>query len=126
MSGGWGLTPPQLAEVRRLATANQKITAIKLHLVAANAKGKGQHVFAEGPGQIDLVDPNGRKADQADGSDPKKTHRYHVLFRKTMTGTKDREGEREFDLLTFDGNEHTQETIGGNDDARPTPPAKTK
>jgi stage V sporulation protein R len=29
-------------------------------------------------------------------------------------------------LLTFDGNEHTQETIGGNDDARPTPPAKTK
>ncbi|MGE0453428.1 MAG: ribosomal protein L7/L12 [Vicinamibacteria bacterium] len=30
MSGGRGLTPPQLAEVRRLAAADQKIAAIKL------------------------------------------------------------------------------------------------
>jgi stage V sporulation protein R len=29
-------------------------------------------------------------------------------------------------LLSFDGNEHTQETIGGNDDARRTPPPKAK
>jgi stage V sporulation protein R len=29
-------------------------------------------------------------------------------------------------LLSFDGSEHTQQTIGGTDDARGKPPAKTK
>jgi hypothetical protein len=70
-----------------------KITAAELHLIGADAKGEGQQGFAKGPGQIDLLDRN-------NGA---KVHQYHAVWKDMLVVTKDREGERLFDLLTFTG-----------------------
>jgi hypothetical protein len=85
-----------------------KITAPELQLFGADAKGEGQQGLARGPGQIDLVDHNS----------PTKDHVYHALWKDMLVVTKDREGERVFDLLTFTGevswldDEHHQEMHG--------------
>src|SRR5690606_30399457 len=39
-----------------------QITAVELHLQAANAQGVGQRAYAKGPGQIDLMDPENKKS----------------------------------------------------------------
>jgi hypothetical protein len=85
-----------------------KITALELHLTGANGKGEGQEGSAKGPGQIDLLDHNSGA----------KVHQYHALWKDMLVLTKDHEGERVFDLLTFTGkavfidDEHHQEMRG--------------
>jgi hypothetical protein len=85
-----------------------KISAPELHLIGADARGEGQRGFAKGPGQIDLLDRN-------NGA---KVHQYHALWKDHLVVTKDREGERVFDLLTFTGDaafiddEHHQDMRG--------------
>lgn len=82
-----------------------RITAQELHLIGANARGEGQLARARGPGQIDLLDRNS----------PSRTHQYHAQWKDMLIVTKDREGDKVYDLLTFLGeaafidDEHQQE-----------------
>lgn len=83
------------------------IKARKLELIAANAKGQGQQVVAEGPGQVDLCDKN-----------PGKGHTTHAIWKGLLRTTKYKEGDRELDLLTltedaaFIDDEHGQKLYG--------------
>lgn len=72
-----------------------QIRARELHLVADNSKGEGQHAIAKGPGQIDLIDHNSP-------SKPKE-HQYHAVWRDRLIVTRDKEGDRFLDRLTFLG-----------------------
>jgi hypothetical protein len=71
-----------------------KMQCKELHLFAANRFGEGQRAWSRGPGQIDLLD----------SKDPKKsTYPTHVIFRNTLTVTKEKEGGQVFDLMVVDG-----------------------
>jgi hypothetical protein len=78
--------------------------ARELMLVGADPKGTGQ-ALAKGPGQIDLFDRN----------NPKDPYPLHAVWRDTLTVTKDRDGDRVYDLLTLTGDaafideEHAQD-----------------
>src|SRR5262249_28900352 len=61
--------------------------------IAADARDEGQQATARGPGQIDLLDHN-------NGA---KVHQYHALWKETLLVTKDKEGGKVLDLLTFTG-----------------------
>ncbi|MEI7684624.1 MAG: LptA/OstA family protein, partial [Planctomycetota bacterium] len=78
------------APMHAMRQGNQ-IHCDELHLKGADKQGNGQEAYAKGPGKIDLLD--------------KKTGRSttHVLFKTSFTATKDREGERLFELLTLRG-----------------------
>src|SRR5262249_3288288 len=60
-------------------------------MVGADARGNGQRAIAQGPGRIDLFD-------RATNSHPR-----HALWQEQLETTKDRQGERVFDLLTLTG-----------------------
>jgi hypothetical protein len=82
---------------------NNRIKAVELHMVGADRKGEGQRAYAKGPGRIDLWD--------------KKTQSYpdHAVWSGALTTIKEQEGNRVYDLLTFEGDaafvddEHNQE-----------------
>jgi hypothetical protein len=85
------------------------ITARELHLFGADRNNEGQHGIATGPGQIDMLDTKG-------GTNT--VHQYHALWKDKLVVTKDKEGARVFDLLTFTGSaafiddEHHQDMRG--------------
>jgi lipopolysaccharide export system protein LptA len=85
------------------------LTARELHLYGPDRNGQGQRGIAAGPGRIDLLDPKG-------GNNT--VHQYHALWQDQLVVCKDREGDREYDLLTFVGeaifldDEHHQEMRG--------------
>ncbi|HYV39575.1 MAG TPA: hypothetical protein VE988_28060, partial [Gemmataceae bacterium] len=72
------------------AKDGHKIKAKKLELVAANQKGAGQQIIAEGPGQVDLWDRN-----------PGKGYTSHAIWKGLLTSTKLKDGDRDYDLLTL-------------------------
>jgi hypothetical protein len=74
-----------------------KIMARELHLIGADKKGNGQQAYAKGPGRIDLLD---KKADNG----AKATYSTHAVWNDSLISTKDRDGDRVFDLLTLTGN----------------------
>jgi hypothetical protein len=89
------------------ARDGHKIKARRMTLVSADAKGRGQHVIADGPGQVDLFDRT-----------PGKGYTTHALWKGLLTTTKYKEGERDLDLLTltedaaFIDDEHEQKLYG--------------
>ncbi|GEM_PF-288806 len=112
--------------------------AVELHLFGPDKNGNGQHTFAKGPGKIDLLDKaldlgfanneaknNDGKNDQAKDPDPKNAdpnakprHTMHALWKDNLISTKDKDGDRVFDLLTLTGDakfiddEHKQSLAG--------------
>jgi hypothetical protein len=68
-----------------------EIRCEELHLTGADKNGNGQEAFAKGRGKIDLID--------------KQTGRSttHIHFSKSFAVTKDRDGDRVYDLLTLRG-----------------------
>ena len=68
-----------------------KIEARELHLIGADKSGNGQKAFAKGPGQIDLFDR------------ATKSYPTHALWRDSLVSTKERDGDKVFDLLTLAG-----------------------
>ena len=70
-----------------------KIEARELHMIGADKHGKGQQAFANGPGQIDLFD-------KANSNRP---YPQHAFWKDTLIVTKDRDGDKEYDLLTLTG-----------------------
>ncbi|MCI0456080.1 MAG: hypothetical protein L0Z62_03750 [Gemmataceae bacterium] len=89
-----------------------KIKARELLLIGSEKKGEGQRLEAVGPGQVDLFD----RASAA--RNPDKSHPVHAFWKDRLVSTRDREGDRDFDLLTFTGDavfldeEHDQELQG--------------
>jgi lipopolysaccharide export system protein LptA len=87
-----------------------KIHARELTLIGAEAdkKDSGQQMEAKGPGQVDLFDRNNLA----------KPYTQHAFWQDMLITTKDRQGERVLDLLTFTGDayfldeEHDQELHG--------------
>jgi lipopolysaccharide export system protein LptA len=104
------------------------IEALELHLFGPDKNGKGQRTFAKGPGKIDLLarsvntslgvempkndDAKAGKAEaanadaaNADGAKAagKPRHTLHALWKDNLIATKERDGDRVFDLLTFTG-----------------------
>ena len=71
-----------------------KLVCKELHLFAANRFGVGQRAWAQGPGEIDLLDPKNPE---------KNTFPTHVLWRDTLTITKEIEGAQVFDLMVVTG-----------------------
>jgi len=76
-----------------------KIMARELHLIGADKKGNGQQAYAKGPGRIDMLD---KKADNGAGGG-KATYSTHAVWNDSLISTKDRDGDRVFDLLTLTG-----------------------
>lgn len=80
-----------------------KIQCRELHLIGADKKGIGQQAFARGPGQIDLFDK------------VKNAYPFHAFWKDSLISTKDRDGDKVYDLLTLTGDatfldeEHQQE-----------------
>ena len=72
------------------AKDGHRIKARELQLVAANEKGAGQQIIAQGPGQVDLLDRR-----------PAKGHTTHALWRGLLTSAKYKDGDRDIDVLTF-------------------------
>lgn len=68
-----------------------KIQARELHLIGADKSGNGQKAFARGPGQIDIFDK------------VTKTYPAHALWKDSLISTKERDGDRVFDLMTLTG-----------------------
>jgi len=81
-------------EPLRAMKDGHKIVCKELHLHAANRAGEGQKAWARGPGQIDLLD-----AKQAQ----KQSFPTHLLWRDTLSVTKEKEGNQVFDLMTVIG-----------------------
>jgi hypothetical protein len=85
-----------------------KIQARQLTLVSADQKGNGQQVEADGPGQVDLFDPN----------NPNRKYPNHAFWQDKLVSAKARDGDRVLDLLTFTDDaffldeEHDQELHG--------------
>src|SRR5207244_1808477 len=83
------------------------IKAKELILVAADQKGEGQQIFAQGPGQVDLFDRA-----------PGKGYTTHAMWKGTLTSRKWAEGERLLDQLeltedaAFIDDEHGQKLFG--------------
>jgi lipopolysaccharide export system protein LptA len=75
-----------------------KILARELHLIGPDKKGNGQQAFAKGPGRIDMLS----KSDAHRGDD-KPAYTLHAIWQDSLISTKDRDGDRVFDLLTFTG-----------------------
>ncbi len=59
-------------------------------------KGAGQQLEALGPGHVDLFDRNNTA----------KPYAVHAYWQDLLTATKDKQGERVLDLLTFTGDAH--------------------
>lgn len=70
-----------------------KIQAVELHLVGPDRKGNGQQAFAKGPGQIDLYDK----------ANPRNAYPLHAFWKDSLIATKDKDGDRTYDLLTLTG-----------------------
>lgn len=116
------------------------LEALELHLFGPDKNGVGQQAFAKGPGKIDLLDksldigfPNNH-AKSADGAevhsinpDPKNAepksnvkmrHTMHALWKDNLISTKEKDGDRVYDLLTLTGDakfiddEHNQWLAG--------------
>jgi lipopolysaccharide export system protein LptA len=68
-----------------------RIECPELHLKGADKDGNGQEGFAKGPGRLDLLDKNTGKRST------------HIFWKNSLTSTKDRDGNRLFDLLTLRG-----------------------
>ncbi len=96
------------------------IECLELHLFGPDKNGNGQHTFAKGPGKIDLLaravqssfgdpdEPKDGDAKPAQAEKPMTTavkprHTMHALWKDNLIATKDRDGNRVFDLLTFTG-----------------------
>jgi hypothetical protein len=85
-----------------------KIQARQLTLVSADQKGNGQQIEADGPGQVDLFDPN----------NPTREYPTHAFWQDKLVSTKARDGDVVLDLLTFTDDaffldeEHDQELHG--------------
>jgi lipopolysaccharide export system protein LptA len=80
-----------VGEPMRAVKDAHQIVARELQLIEASKDGKGRYAFARGPGQIDLVDQNKLA----------KVHRYHALWKDSMKVVRVKEGEKEYDLMTF-------------------------
>jgi len=97
-----------------------KIQCQELHLIGADKKGIGQQAFAKGPGQIDLFDK----------SNVKKPYPYHAFWKDSLISTKDRDGDKVYDLLTLTGDaafideEHKQQLGGQRLQVWLSPPGK--
>ncbi|MBX9679780.1 MAG: hypothetical protein K2X38_13540 [Gemmataceae bacterium] len=66
----------------------------EMHLIGPDKEGNGQQAFAKGPGEIDLYDP------------AKPKHNFypvHAFWKDSLISTKDKDGDRTFDLLTLTG-----------------------
>ena len=72
-----------------------KMISKELHLFGADRNGEGQHAWARGPGQIDLLDG---KSTAKQASFP-----THIIWQDTLTVVKDKEGGQVFDLMTVKG-----------------------
>src|SRR5262249_49920575 len=94
---------------------NHKLKARELVLIGGNDKGGPQQLEATGPGQVDLFDS---AVAAKFPKNPEKHRPVHALWKDRLVSTKDREGDRVFDLLTFTGEavfldeEHEQELQG--------------
>ena len=70
---------------------SHRIECPELHLKGADKDGNGQEGFAKGPGRLDLMDKaTGKRS-------------THIFWKNSLTSTKDRDGNRLFDLLTLRG-----------------------
>ncbi len=75
-----------------LATKDaHQIQARELHLIGADKNGAGQKALVKGPGQIDLFD----KA--------KQSYPIHAVWRDQLVATRENDGQRTLDVLTFTG-----------------------
>lgn len=70
-----------------------KIEALELLLIAPDKAGNGQQAIATGPGHIDLFDK----------SNTERPYPLHAAWTKTLVSTKEKDGDRKLDLLTFTG-----------------------
>jgi hypothetical protein len=78
------------APMRAIKDGN-KIKAQELHLTANDRDGKGQRVYAKGPGRIDVTDT----------ANPKKEFPIHVLWNDTLVSTQEWDGQKFYDLWTI-------------------------
>jgi len=115
------------------------LEALELHLFGPDKNGNGQQAFAKGPGKIDLLDKaldlgysnsNSKNSDDADAEsnadskpggpkgDGKLRHTLHAIWRDNLISTKDKDGDKVYDLLTLTGDakfiddEHNQWLAG--------------
>jgi hypothetical protein len=90
------------------AKDGHKIKCRELMLVQADSNGKGQHVVAQGPGQVDLFDH----------SSGKECHNTHAIWKGLLTSEKDWQNNKEMDKLiltedaAFIDDEHEQKLFG--------------
>src|SRR5205823_1976839 len=90
---GAGIGPQTILKGNPLHAVKEanKIAAFELHLIGPDKNGQGQKAFAKGPGQIDMYDKT------------TKTYPTHALWKDSLISTKERDGDRIFDLLTLTG-----------------------
>ncbi|MFO0864529.1 MAG: hypothetical protein U0744_07745 [Gemmataceae bacterium] len=66
----------------------------EMHLIGPDKEGNGQQAFAKGPGEIDLYDATKAKHN---------FYPVHAFWKDSLISTKDKDGDRTFDLLTLTG-----------------------
>ncbi|MCS7044747.1 MAG: hypothetical protein NZO58_00170 [Gemmataceae bacterium] len=74
------------------------IEALELHLVGPDKNGQGQQGYAKGPGRIDMLD---KATPQKPGD--KQRFSLHAVWKDSLVWTKDRDGDKVYDLLTLTG-----------------------
>ena len=80
------------------AKEGHELHAQELVLIGADKNGNGQMASAKGPGQFDMFD----KSAPEDAPESRKFP-WKAVFKDSLTSTKDKVGNKEFDLLTLTG-----------------------